>query len=721
MLALVISLFVLIASVTGIILAIEPISNELQPYAVRGSSNQSIAELMATMNNEFEEVVSIQVDEHGFMKASVFTREGKNESFYIHPDTGKNLGGIVKRASIYDFATNLHRSLFLKSTGRFIIGLVSFLMVIIIVTGIHLVAKRQGGFKRWFSKVVREDFNQYLHVVLGRFAFIPLLIIAISGVLLSMERFEILPESELSVSFYDIDHERPNSGVTDFEIFKSHPISELVSLEYPFSTDEEDFFVLKLKDSEYQINQYTGQVLMTGQTPVLRQILSWSYVLHTGQGSIIWALILLLSCFAILFFMFSGFSMSFKRLSNRSTISNTLSKDEAQYVVLVGSETGNTNRFAEAFSKSLIEKGMKVFIDKMNNYTVYKKATQLILLTSTYGEGDAPASANQFNEKFKNITQPKNMDYSVVGFGSLMYPEYCKYAVVVDELLGSNERYQQLMPVFKINNQSETAFKEWANQWSEKSGVSVHIQNKNLSRKVKGLRPIEVAKKSSLNCDDTFTIQLKPKHRLKFTSGDLLAIYPEEDKVERLYSIGKIDDQIFLSLKRHEQGLVSNFMNQLKPNEMIEAKIKRNYEFHFPTHASEVVLIANGTGIAPFLGMINENHKNVKTHLFWGGRTKESLNLYTQYVDKAFESGLLTSFHVAYSREEKEKKYVQELIEENRRLFKRVLANDGVIMICGAIAMQNEVINILDQLTKEELNQPLSHFEANEQLKMDCY
>ena len=154
---------------------------------------------------------------------------------------------------------------------------------------------------------------------------------------------------------------------------------------------------------------------------------------------------------------------------------------------------------------------------------------------------------------------------------------------------------------------------------------------------------------------------------------------------------------------------------------MIKAKIRRNLDFHFPTYATEVIMISNGTGIAPFLGMINENVQEKKSHLFWGGRSEESLELYSKYIDRAFQNQQLSSFHVAYSKGKETSKYVQDLIDANLSLFKRVLDNNGVIMICGAVSMQNEVIKILDNLTKSELNKPLSYFEANEQLKMDCY
>ncbi len=42
-------------------------------------------------------------------------------------------------------------------------------------------------------------------------------------------------------------------------------------------------------------------------------------------------------------------------------------------------------------------------------------------------------------------------------------------------------------------------------------------------------------------------------------------------------------------------------------------------------------------------------------------------------------------------------------------------------MICGSVAMQREVLEVLEDIAQNILNKPLSDFEHNEQLKLDCY
>ena len=42
-------------------------------------------------------------------------------------------------------------------------------------------------------------------------------------------------------------------------------------------------------------------------------------------------------------------------------------------------------------------------------------------------------------------------------------------------------------------------------------------------------------------------------------------------------------------------------------------------------------------------------------------------------------------------------------------------------MLCGSISMQNAVFKVLDKITTDRLQKPLSEFENNGQLLTDCY
>ena len=674
MLAISSSLFIVLASVTGIILAFEPISNQLEPFAIKNLDEISIATTVDALQKKYDEVIYVKVSNDDFVVASVITKEGDSETFYINPTSGEKLGNIVEKAPVFKFATNLHRSLFLKSTGRFLVGFASLLLFLIAITGIFLIAKRQGGFKRFFSKVVKENFQQYYHVQLGKILFIPLAIITLTGVYLSLEKFSWLPSYQVSHQNVELTETIPKKTLpSDFELFQNTSLAELKSIEFPFSTDVEDYFLIELADKELQIHQYTGEVLSLYQFPWVALASQWSLILHTGQGSIWWATVLLVASIALLFFIYSGFKMTLKRTKKQGIPKNIYGKDSAEYIILVGSETGNTYRFAKVFFEALIANEKTVFITQLNKYEQYANAKHLAVMTATYGEGEAPSNAKNFQKLLQNNTQQNTITYSVVGFGSLMYPDFCKYAIDVDEMLKAHKSFTQLLPMVKINNQSFTAFEDWAKDWGNHTKIPITIEKPKVNVNLKKLCSFSVVNRSDLNEDATFLIRLKPTKKQKFQSGDLLSFYPESDLVERQYSIGKIDNDIVLSVKKHEFGICSTYLSQLSDSKIIKAKVKRNHEFHFPKYANDIVMIANGTGIGPFLGMINENKDAKNLYLFWGTRTKTSVEVYKSILDTGLASKQLTNLHIAYSQETSTKQYVQDILIQQQNFIAHVL------------------------------------------------
>lgn len=437
-LALASSLFLLIAALTGCILAIEPIQHQAKGYAFEDLDDVSLATTIDALKSTYDEVFSLEVESSGFVKASVLTTEMETLDIYIDAQTGRQLGKVQERPFIYSFATNLHRSLFLKSIGRFFVGLISLLLFLIAVSGLFLLAQRQGGFKRLFSKVQKDYFELRYHVLLSRWFFIPIIILALTGVYLSAEKFELLPETA-------IEHQETNllnevqqfSTIKDIPVFKETSLSQVRKVEFPFSEDPEEYYQIDVKDRELRVNQQTGQIISSAEYPFVQLASRLSWVLHTGEGSVLWSIILLLASASILFFIYSGFAMALKRRKKSSVISEMPDKDECEIVILVGSETGTTYGFARRFYNDLTAQGKRVYLTELNTYSVFAKAKHIFIFTATYGEGEPPTNARKFETIFPTIKQPNLIQYAAVGFGSLEYPDYCKFAIQVDALMQS--------------------------------------------------------------------------------------------------------------------------------------------------------------------------------------------------------------------------------------------------------------------------------------------
>ncbi|GAB4019718.1 PepSY domain-containing protein [Spirosoma koreense] len=721
-LALAVSSFLLLAlaSVTGIILAFEPVAGKSQPYRVEAIDQLTLAQTLPVLKKTYAEISELTVDANQFVQLSGSDAAGNTLTVYVDPQTGKPLGVPGKKSEFFQWVTDLHRSLFLHEMGRFFMGLTAFLLLLITLSGTMLLIQRQRGLKRFFTRIVRDNFAQYYHVVLGRLSLIPIVILALSGTYLSLARFGLIKTEKVSAKI-DLDaiRSKPRRNLADFTVFSQTRLSDVESIEFPFSEDPEDYYTLKLTDREIAVNQITGDILSEVRYPTAVLLTNLSLDLHTGRTSSVWAIILAVAAGNILFFIYSGFAITWKRRANRVT--NTFRADESRFVILVGSENGSTFRFARMIHQQLLGQGQKAFLAEFNSYTVFPQAEHLIALTATYGLGDAPTNARRFESLIEKYPQPQSVRYSVLGFGSHAYPDFCKFAFEVNQLLARQSWAVPLVDVHTVNDKSPEEFGLWAEAWSQQANIPLTISSELLTANEIPLETLTVASNTgTAQPDGTFLLRLRPRRRLSVTSGDLLAIYPANDHRERLYSIGMLDKEMQLSVRLHPNGLGSSFLHGLTTGETIQARIVRNGHFHFPQEAPAVVMIANGTGVAPFLGMISQNKSKTPCHLYSGFRHTTSAASYRAFLDEALSMQQLTQWHLALSREGN-KQYVSDLIARDADFVANTLMMKGVVMICGSLAMQKDVLALLETICQTKLGQSVSVYQSHSQILMDCY
>jgi sulfite reductase (NADPH) flavoprotein alpha-component len=721
-LTLAISSFLLLtlASVTGIILAFQPAIEKLQPYRADSFSEVTLAQALPVIRKTYPGISELSVDANQFVQVKGSDDSGKKLLAYVDPKTGKILGVPQKSSEFFQWVTGIHRSLFLHEIGRFFVGLTAFLLLLITLSGTALIIQRQRGFKRFFTKIARDGFAQYYHVVLGRWSLIPIIIIALTGSYLSLARFGLIrtPKESPKIDF-DAIRSKPEKTTSDFAVFKQTKLSEVESIEFPFSEDVEDYYTLKLKDREISVNQVTGDIIGEVKYPMAVILTNLSIDLHTGRASAIWAIVLAVASANILFFIYSGFAITLKRRANRTK--NKYTADECEYIILVGSENGSTFRFARSVHKQLLKAGERSYITELNQYRIYPKAKQLLVFTATYGLGDAPTNSSKFTGVLEKYPQTHPVRYSVLGFGSHAYPDFCKFSFEVNNILSHQKWAVPVTDIHTVNDRSPEDFSLWAEAWSQQSGIRIEASSDLQETKPKSLDTFTVTDLvPAEHAGGTFSVQLQGKRRLRVTSGDLLAIYPANDHRERLYSIGVVENNIRLSVRLHEGGLGSQFLHDLKAGEKMRARIVNNPHFHFPQKAVEVVMICNGTGIAPFLGMISQNKGKVPCHLYCGFREAASYKMYQTLLEEGKTAGKVSHINVALSREG-EKHYVSNLIERDADLLARVLSAGGVLMICGSLAMQKDMMELLETICQAKTGTSISFYQSHEQILTDCY
>ncbi|MBN3325408.1 NCPR reductase, partial [Atractosteus spatula] len=137
----------------------------------------------------------------------------------------------------------------------------------------------------------------------------------------------------------------------------------------------------------------------------------------------------------------------------------------------------------------------------------------------------------------------------------------------------------------------------------------------------------------------------------------------------------------------------------------------RKSQFRLPFKASNpVIMIGPGTGIAPFIGFIQERGwlkeqgKEVgETVLYYGCRHKNEDFLYQEELEAFEKAGVITQLNVAFSRDQDHKVYVQHLLKANKEhLWKLIHHENAHIYICGdARNMARDVQNTFYEIVTE--------------------
>jgi sulfite reductase (NADPH) flavoprotein alpha-component len=89
-------------------------------------------------------------------------------------------------------------------------------------------------------------------------------------------------------------------------------------------------------------------------------------------------------------------------------------------------------------------------------------------------------------------------------------------------------------------------------------------------------------------------------------------------------------------------------------------------------------------------------------------------------LQPSVDNGSLTSLQVATSREGA-CEYVSHLLLNAAENVSSILLSGGVVMICGSLAMQKDVMEVLARICKENAGLDVDELHLNGRILTDCY
>lgn len=187
------------------------------------------------------------------------------------------------------------------------------------------------------------------------------------------------------------------------------------------------------------------------------------------------------------------------------------------------------------------------------------------------------------------------------------------------------------------------------------------------------------------------------------------------DKLKvRYYSVAsfqpKTPSEIHLTVKqvryqhknRLRRGACSSYLSEwLQIGTSVSFFVAPDEEFRLPADpAVPAIFIAAGTGIAPVLAFLNEReaHPGARNRLFFGAKNKGTDFLYQQQLQQWVSSGNIEHLDLAFSRDQADKIYVQDLILRQGEELLKWLDAGAHIYVCGSVEMGKGVSAALNSL-----------------------
>lgn len=193
---------------------------------------------------------------------------------------------------------------------------------------------------------------------------------------------------------------------------------------------------------------------------------------------------------------------------------------------------------------------------------------------------------------------------------------------------------------------------------------------------------------------------------------------------------------------RVRQGLVSTCLTQLSPGDTLEINLVKNKNFRLPfqqdpAQNASVLMVGAGTGIAPFIGFLQDwfleanlaqnQAQNHQAWLFFGETHRDLSYLFETDLSAWQAKGL--QLHTAFSRDQKEKYYVQDALWRERQAVWSLLQEGAFLYVCGdktklAASVEETVKRIMQQeggLSEGEASQTWKDWKKAKRIQMDVY
>lgn len=679
---------------TGGILSLDPGLERMRAQP----GGTTVAILAAGVAANHPDIERLERRANGVFIASFATSDGY-ETVQIDPATGADLGP-WETSGVMRWIRGLHRSLSFDDTGRAVAGTAAAVMAGLGVTGVLLLVAALGGWGRLGRRVRSTGANRW-HSIVGRAAMAGLTVSALTGVWLSLATFGIIDDGRTDGPVLpETVAGAESAAIETLPALQGVRVDDLRRLTWPAAGDPTDVFGLQTKNGVGYVSQTDGELLVWQGHSTARTLWEWAYLLHTGQGLWWFGLILGVSALTTPVLAATGGWIWWRRRSSRPRIAGTVAMPKAEIVVLAGSEGGATWGFAATLVRALVAAGRSVHLGAMNDAGPMPAAKALIVLTSTHGDGEPPASATRFQERLGRMTR---VPVAVLGFGDRNFPAFCGFADSVSAGL-ARSGWPELLPMTRIDRQSTRDFAIWGRALGQVLDTPLELQHHIVTPGPVSLTLVGRQDFGQMAGAPSAILRFKARQggRLpRFVAGDLLGVLAPGSDVPRYYSLasGRRDGFAEIAVRRMPEGLCSGHLHGLAPGDEIRAFVRPNPSFRVQRGRAPVILVAAGCGIGPMAGILRNIRPGRPSALYFGIRDPQSDFLYRRETDAMLADGRLSQRIMAFSRIG-ERNHVQDCLRGNAEELAHQIRAGGQVLVCGSAAMARGVAGAFAEILR---------------------
>ncbi len=697
--ALAAGLLVVFMALTGAVLSLQPVFASFSAPANGVAASSDLATLAAGVASHIAGVEHLVRRANGELIA--YSMGASGPAADIVDAVGNSLGA-YRPSAFFQFVTDLHRAFLGGDAGRMVAALAAATLIVLSLGGVVLLVKRLGGWRRLFAPA-KGTLSQRFHVELSRIGALLLTVLSATGLWMALTYFGVVGAADTGFSFPPQSNGSTIMATADMPALAGVALNDLRELVFPVAGDAGDVFTVITASGSGYVDQTNGQWLDFTPNTVWENVYQLVYTLHTGQGVWWYALLLGAGALSVPALFVTGLFMWVQRRRAGVRIRNNARPQAADTIILVGSEGNTTWGFAATLHKALTENGHVVHVGPMNGIQKsYRSAERLIVMASSYGNGDAPASARHFLIRLAGFEPRPGLGVAVLGFGDRSFVDFCGYAKRLETAV-AKKGLVPLVAFTAIDRQSAQSFAEWGLALGRALGEDLVLRHRIDLPKTK--RYVLESRRDFGQPDQAprAILRFRPVGRSGFGSGfeagDLIGIVPPGNAVPRYYSLASAarDGFIEICVSKQPGGLCSGFLCNMEPGTEIDGFIKTNPAFRAPRGKSPLILIGAGTGIAPFVGHLRANRRHRQAYLYWGGRDPGSDFLFREELLDFRKDGRLSGARIAFSRTGT-RRYVQDELRDDGAFLRDCVAKGASILICGGAGMARGVTTTLDDV-----------------------